>query len=198
MALEDTPTNVAGLTFTNTAAFTYDQLDDDESTRRPGDPGTTEPMTVVEPELVVTTQGPLLMRPGNPGAFTVDVHNAGGAAAHAVYLRDLLPDTADGGTCDAAPVNVTAQIFAADGATPAGPALVDGTDYLLSFAPAPECANAASSSPQSAPRRSPRHDALEAGRSPTRRSAASRARAGSRGAPDRCHCFRSIRASVRR
>ncbi len=138
VALEDTSTNVAGLTFSNRAHYSYNQLDGDDATRRPGDPATTAPMTVVEPDLQVSKQGPLVMRPLQPGTFTVDVHNVGGSPAHAVYLRDRLPDTPDGGTCDAAPVNVSAQVLDAAGGA-AGLVLTAGTDYALSFAPAPAC-----------------------------------------------------------
>ncbi len=139
VALEDTATNVAGLTFSNSASSTYNQLDGNDATSRPGGAGTSPPMTVVEPDLTVMKEGPLLMRPGEPGAFTVDVHNVGSSPAYAVQLRDLLPDTAEGGMCDAAPVGVTAQLFEADGTTPAGPGLTAGADYALGFSGAPAC-----------------------------------------------------------
>jgi fimbrial isopeptide formation D2 family protein len=58
--LADTSTNVAGLAFTNTASYTYNLIDDDDASERPGDPGTTGPMTIVEPELRSPRPGPRL------------------------------------------------------------------------------------------------------------------------------------------
>jgi uncharacterized repeat protein (TIGR01451 family) len=138
--LPDTSTNVAGLEFVNTAAYTYDLIDDNQSTRRPGDPGTSGPMTIVEPELTLEKSGPLIVQPGIPGTFSLDVHNIGGAPAHGLVITDLLPDSAEGGMCDAAPGQVTAQRFATDGTTPVGPALTPGTDFTLGFDGAPACA----------------------------------------------------------
>jgi uncharacterized repeat protein (TIGR01451 family)/fimbrial isopeptide formation D2 family protein len=137
--LADTPTNVAGLTFTNTADYTYNLIDADPVTQRPGFPGTTEPMTVVEPDLTLEKTGPLRTRLGIPETFTVNVHNAGTSPAYAVTLTDVLPNQADGGMCDAAPQNITAQVFATDGTTPVSPVLAEGTDYIATFAGAPTC-----------------------------------------------------------
>jgi uncharacterized repeat protein (TIGR01451 family) len=137
--LLDTATNVAGLTFTNMAGYTYNQIDSDGASQRPGDPGTSAPMTVVEPELTLEKGGPLNLRLGLYGTFMLDVHNIGGSPAHSVYLTDLLPNQADGGTCDAAPVQITAQLFEADGVTPVAPALVNGTDFNVTFNGDPAC-----------------------------------------------------------
>ena len=137
--LADTPANVAGLTFTNTAAYTYNLVDTDVTTVRPGDPGTTGPMTIVEPELTLEKSGPLRMRVGTPDTFTLNVHNIGASPAYATYLTDLLPNLALGGMCDAAPLAVTAQLFEADGVTPAAPALIAGTDYTVTFNGDPAC-----------------------------------------------------------
>ncbi len=139
VVLEDTPTNVAGLTFTNTASFLHNLIDDDDTSQRPGDPDTTEPMTVVEPELTLTKGGPATMAIGTPETFTLDVHNAGSGPAWNVTLTDLLPDTASGGTCDTAPAAITAQVFEADGTTPVSGVLVQGTDYVTSYSGAPGC-----------------------------------------------------------
>ena len=57
VVLEDTPTNVAGLTFTNTADYTYNWIDEDDTSQLPGSPGTTPPMTIVAPELTLTKSG---------------------------------------------------------------------------------------------------------------------------------------------
>ena len=79
--LQDTATNVAGLTFTNTAAYTYNIIDGDAITERPGDPGTSGPMTVVEPELTLEKGGPVNMTAGDPGSFSLNVHNIGDSPA---------------------------------------------------------------------------------------------------------------------
>ncbi|MDH3374506.1 MAG: hypothetical protein OEM85_14160 [Gammaproteobacteria bacterium] len=137
--LADSATNVAGLTFTNTAAYSYNLSDDDVTTVRPGDPGTTGPMTIVEPELTLEKSGPLRMRVGTPETFTLNVHNVGTSPAFATYLTDLLPNLALGGMCDAAPAAVTAQLFEADGVTPVAPALTAGADYAVTFNGDPAC-----------------------------------------------------------
>jgi len=137
--LADTPTNVAGLTFTNSASFTYNQLDNDSVTQLTGDAGVTEPMTIVEPDLTLEKDGPLQMRLGQPETFTLNVHNIGESPAYAVYLTDVLPHIAEGGMCDVAPAAVTAQLFEADGATVVAPPLVEGTDFALTFNGDPDC-----------------------------------------------------------
>jgi uncharacterized repeat protein (TIGR01451 family)/fimbrial isopeptide formation D2 family protein len=137
--LTDTATNVAGLQFTNTALFTYNQLDGDVATELTGDPGTTGPMTIVEPALTMTKSGPLQMRIGVLEIFTLDIHNAGDSPAYNLTIGDLLPNQADGGMCDVAPVQITAQVFASDGVTPVSAVLVEGTDYTAVFAGDPTC-----------------------------------------------------------
>ena len=101
--LADTSTNVAGLTFVNTAAYTYNQLDNNAPTELPGLPGTTGPMTIVEPELTLEKSGPLQLRLGAPGTFTLNVHNIGDSPAYGLTITDILPNQADGGMCDVAP-----------------------------------------------------------------------------------------------
>jgi uncharacterized repeat protein (TIGR01451 family)/fimbrial isopeptide formation D2 family protein len=137
--LRDTATNVAGLTFTNTAAYTYNPLNDDDATRQPGGPDTTEAMTIVEPDLTMDKSGPLRTRLGFPETFTLNVHNAGDSPAYALTLTDLLPNQADGGMCDAAPQNITAQVFESDGTTPVSPVLAEGTDFTVTFDGDPIC-----------------------------------------------------------
>jgi uncharacterized repeat protein (TIGR01451 family)/fimbrial isopeptide formation D2 family protein len=137
--LTDTSNNVAGLTFTNTASYTYNLIDGDTATMRPGEPGTTEPMTIVEPNLTLDKNGPLRTRLGMPETFTINVHNDGDSPAYAVTLIDLLPNQDDGGMCDAAPQNITAQVFEADGTTPVSAVLVEGTDFTSSFSGDPIC-----------------------------------------------------------
>ena len=137
--LLDTVSNVAGLEFTNTAAYTYNQLDNNGATELPGDPGTTGPMTIVEPQLTLEKSGPLQMRLGLAGTFTLDIHNTGGSPAYNLTITDILPNQADGGMCDAAPVQLTAQLFEADGVTAVAPAFSAGTDFSVSFAGDPLC-----------------------------------------------------------
>src|SRR5690606_14546839 len=49
------------------------------------------------------------------------------------------PSTPAGGMCDAPPYAFTAQRYAADGTTPLGDPLVEGTDFAAEFEPAPAC-----------------------------------------------------------
>jgi uncharacterized repeat protein (TIGR01451 family)/fimbrial isopeptide formation D2 family protein len=137
--LLDTSTNIAGLTFTNTASYAYNLVNNDVGTERLGDPATTEPMTVVEPELTLEKTGPLQMRLGLPGTFSLNIHNSGDSPAWSVTIGDQLPNLADGGMCDASPQNITAQVFEADGVTPVSPVLVEGTDFTVTFAGDPTC-----------------------------------------------------------
>jgi len=137
--LLDTATNVAGLTFTNSAAYTYNLRDDDATSVRTGESGTSGPMTIVEPELTLEKDGPLQMRIGTPGTFTLNAHNTGTSPAYATYITDLLPHIAEGGMCDAAPTQVTVQLFESDGVTPVAPVLASGTDYTMVFNGDPAC-----------------------------------------------------------
>jgi uncharacterized repeat protein (TIGR01451 family) len=137
--LADTLTNVAGLTFTNTAAYTYNLLNDDATTQRPGLSGTTAPMTIVEPDLTLEKTGPLRVRQGIADIFTLNVNNVGDSPAYAVTLTDLLPNQADGGMCDAAPQNIIAQVFEADGTTAVSPVLIEGSDFTVTFVGDPTC-----------------------------------------------------------
>jgi len=139
VALADTATNVAGLTFANAASYTYNQLDADPSTVLTGLPGATGPMSVVEPALTVEKGGPLRLRQGQVGDFVLDIHNTGLAPAFGATVTDLLPDGAQGGMCDQAPAALVAQLFLADGVTPASAPLVQGRDFSMTFEAAPTC-----------------------------------------------------------
>jgi uncharacterized repeat protein (TIGR01451 family) len=140
VVLEDTPTNVSGLTFTNTASFLYNRVDGDPGSQLPGLDGTTEPMTIVGPDvLTLEKSGPAQMTAGTPGIFRFDVHNAGTGGAWNLTITDQLPDTPTGGTCDAAPDQFTAQVFQADGVTAVSPPLALGTDFAMSFTAVPPC-----------------------------------------------------------
>jgi len=140
VVLEDTETNVSGLTFTNTAGHLHNRTDGDVGSQRPGEPGTTEPMTIVGPDVVTLEKsGPATMTISTQATFTFDVHNVSDGPAWNLTITDQLPDTASGGTCDVPPSAVTAQVFQADGVTPVSGQLVEGTDFAVSFSGAPDC-----------------------------------------------------------
>ena len=137
--LLDTSTNVAGLSFVNTASYLYNLINGDAGTERVGDAGTTEPMTIVEPELTLEKTGPVQMPAGGSGTFTLNVHNSGTSPAYTLTIGDLLANQPEGNQCETPPANVTAQVFEADGTTAAGPVLVEGSDFSATFAPDPTC-----------------------------------------------------------
>lgn len=139
VVLNDSPSNVTGLQFSNTASYTYNQINDTPSPQ-PGAGDTTGNLTIVGPDaLTLEKSGPTEMRPGVPGTFTVNVHNTGTGTAWGVTVTDLLPNPTPGGMCDAAPTNVTARLYLADGVTPAGGPLVAGSDFAVNFTGAPSC-----------------------------------------------------------
>ncbi|MGI9646284.1 MAG: hypothetical protein ACR2O6_13340, partial [Ilumatobacteraceae bacterium] len=140
LVLEDTPTNVSGLTFTNTASWVYNRLDGNVASQEAGAPDTTEPMTIVGPDvLTMEKTGPASLTIGAASLFTLNVHNPSTGPAWNLTISDQLPDTATGGTCEAAPSAITAQVFESDGVTPVSALLVEGTDFTVSFSPAPGC-----------------------------------------------------------
>jgi uncharacterized repeat protein (TIGR01451 family) len=139
VVLTNSVTNVAGLQFTNTADYTYNLIDENDVSQRPGLPGTTAPMTIVEPDLTLEKSGPPRMILGVPETFTLDVHNGTTTPAWNLTIDDFLPDTANGGTCDAAPTAVAARVFQADGTTPVSGPLVAGTDFTVTWNGAPSC-----------------------------------------------------------
>ncbi len=96
---------------------------------------------LVPPVLELTKTGPATLTLGQPGDFVLDVRNSGPNDAWNATILDRLPDGATGGMCDLTPEVLSAQVFAANGVTPApgkGP-LVEGVDYSLSYAAAPTC-----------------------------------------------------------
>jgi uncharacterized repeat protein (TIGR01451 family) len=139
VVLENAAGNVAGRSFTNTASFLYDRIKGDPASQRPGDPGTSAAMTVVEPEPVTLEKsGPATMTIGTPGTFTLDVHNASTTTAWNLTITDRLPDDATGGMCDAPPAQITAQVVDAGGAPVSGP-LDEGPDFSVTFDAAGNC-----------------------------------------------------------
>jgi uncharacterized repeat protein (TIGR01451 family)/fimbrial isopeptide formation D2 family protein len=132
--LDDDAANTDGLTFSNTASYTYDQIDDDPATQMPGGGDTTDDMTVVGvDDLTLEKSGPATVQLGTPATYTLDFHNTSSGRVWNPTLTDLLPDGADGGMCVAGPSNVTAEIFEADGTTSVSGPLVEGTDFTVTF-----------------------------------------------------------------
>jgi len=139
----NTGTNFTGLTFNNTADYTFNQVENDVTTQQSGTPYTTTPdMTIVGPDtLTLEKSGPADMRIGIPEVFTLNVHNTGTAPAWDITVSDLLPsfEPLPGGMCNVSPDTVTAQIFLANGITPVTAVLTQGIDYVVSFLPEPDC-----------------------------------------------------------
>ena len=139
VVLADTPTNVSGLQFSNTAAYTFNATNDDPSSQAPGGSDTTPDITIVGPDaLTLEKSGPATMQVGTPAGFTLNVHNPSTGTAWNPVITDRLPHGATGGMCAAGPSNVSAQIILADG-TPAPAPLVEDTDYSVSFSGQPTC-----------------------------------------------------------
>ena len=142
VVLNDTPTNVPGTSFINTAKWEFGRLIGGVFYQPlPGEWGVTQPMTVAAPVLTVTKSGPATMNLGQWGNFAIDVQNTGLSDAWEVTLRDLLPTGATGGMCNLTPEILSAQVFAADGVTPIpgkGP-LSAGSGYSLNYSAAPSC-----------------------------------------------------------
>ena len=140
--LNDTPANVPGKQFINTANWNFGRLIDGVFYQPlPGERGVTPPMTIAAPQLVVTKSGPATMNLGQWGEFAINVQNTGLTDAWNTTIRDLFPDGATGGMCDQTPEILSAQVFAADGVTPVPGkgALNPGSDYQLSYSAAPAC-----------------------------------------------------------
>src|SRR5436309_1247846 len=142
VVLNDTPGNVPGKQFINTAKWQFGRLIGGTFYEPlPGQWGVTPPMTIAGPVPVVTKTGPATLNLGQWGNFGIDVQNTGLSDAWNVSLRDLLPQGATGGMCDLTPQILSAQVFATDGVTPVpgkGP-LNPGSDYSLSYSAAPNC-----------------------------------------------------------
>ncbi len=140
VALGNTPTNVVGLQFNNTAGYTFNRISNDPTSRTSGGSDTTDNMTIVGAEtLTLEKTGPATMQSGHPATFTLNVHNPNTGTAWNPTILDRLPNGATGGMCDAGPSNVTARIFQADGVTPVSGPLVQNTDFTISFAGDPAC-----------------------------------------------------------
>jgi len=91
------------------------------------------------PDLVFTKSGPPTMSLAQWGQFGFNVQNTGTSDAWNVTLLDELPSGSTGGMCSTTPQVLTAQVFQADGVTPANGPLVPGTDFSISYVGAPTC-----------------------------------------------------------
>jgi uncharacterized repeat protein (TIGR01451 family) len=131
VVLDNTSTNVAGVQFFNTAMWNFWKDMSGTILQLPGQMGITPPMTIVEPDLVVTkTSSMSSLDVGTKAPYTINVQNIGGSDAWNATITDNLPV----GMCTYDPRStVTAQIFASDGVTPVSPQLVSGTDFTVSW-----------------------------------------------------------------
>jgi len=136
VVLNDSVTNVTGLTFQNSASYTYNQINGDNATQTATVAAVTPNMTIVGPDLTLQKSGPATMRIGVPATFTLNVQNTGTATAWDTTVTDILPNPVPGGMCDVAPTAITARMYLADGVTPVAAALTAGVDYISSFAAA--------------------------------------------------------------
>ncbi|MFD2311960.1 isopeptide-forming domain-containing fimbrial protein [Microbulbifer halophilus] len=127
--LLDTETNVAGLTFNNTASYTFSTFEGDESALADTSPD----MTLVEPDLTLVKSGPDVLHAELAGEFTLDIESVGDSSAWDIAVVDVLPDVEQGGMCATEPEIDAVRIVADDGSTLVRE-LVEGTDYQPSYA----------------------------------------------------------------
>jgi large repetitive protein len=141
VVLDDSPANVLGTQFINTARWSFGRaIDVDESgvidpgeffSPLPGENGISPPMTIGAPNLTLTKSGPATMNLGPGSVFTLDILNNGTSDAWTAAIIDRLPNGPSGGTCDVAPTIQSVTL----GGTP----LTAGVGYTTSFAAAPAC-----------------------------------------------------------
>ena len=138
--LNDTPANVPGMQFINTAKWSFSRwIDLDEDGIQdaneyfnplPGESGISKPMTIVAPNLVVNKTSPATaINLGDTAAFTIDVQNSGGGDAWNARITDNIPV----GMCATDPTaTLNAKIVQADGVTLVK-TLAPGTDYTVAY-----------------------------------------------------------------
>jgi uncharacterized repeat protein (TIGR01451 family)/fimbrial isopeptide formation D2 family protein len=155
LVLQNRAENRAGDTFSNIAGYTFNRIDNDESTRTDGDANPLPPvLTIVEPflEIIKTGPGPApnnIAIFGQPIPYRLVIHNTGSAPAYDITVTDTLPDQADplpppapvltGGTCDTIPDTFTAEVFAADETTSISGPLQRDVDFTANYTAAPTC-----------------------------------------------------------
>ncbi len=137
VVVNDVAANIKGRIFTNTATYTYNQTANDSATQQNGVADTTANMMIVEPDnlTLMKTGPPADINIGTAETFTLNIQNTGNSSAWDATIVDVLPTFAPaaGGMCDTAPVNIIAQMYLADGITPVGGVLVQGTDYVVNY-----------------------------------------------------------------
>jgi len=134
VVLDNNPANVnlAGEQFTNTAKMWFNKpINSTSMVDLQAWPGTTLPMTVVEPNLTLTKTGSVAtVNVDSQVRYTLDVQNTGGSDAWNATITDHIP----AGMSTFSPAGtVTARIFASDGVTPVSAPLVSGTDFTLAW-----------------------------------------------------------------
>ena len=140
VVLDDTPTNIPGTLFTNTAKWSFGRLIDGVFYEPlPGEWGVSDSMIIAEPDLVVTkTSDETALNLGDSTTFSIDLKNMGGSDAWNTTILDEIPAE----MCDYDPTigaGVSVQVFAPDGVTPVSGLLIPGTDYSVTYAGAPQC-----------------------------------------------------------
>ena len=115
VALQNTTTNRSGVTFTNSASYTYDKINGDSLTQATGGAAATSGMTVVEPHLTAaktvsyaSPAGKSITSPAAPGdvlRYTVTIRNDGSSEAYDADVMDFLP-----ANVSLVPGSATAQI----------------------------------------------------------------------------------------
>jgi uncharacterized repeat protein (TIGR01451 family) len=138
--LNDTPVNVPGTQFVNTARWSFSRwIDLDEDGIQdaneyfnplPGESGISTPMTIVAPNLVVNKMSPATaINLGNTAVFTIDVQNGGGGDAWNATLIDTLPV----GMCATDPTaTLSARMVQAAGVS-LNKVQNPGTDYTVAY-----------------------------------------------------------------
>jgi uncharacterized repeat protein (TIGR01451 family)/fimbrial isopeptide formation D2 family protein len=135
VVLDNTPPNVnlAGMIFTNTARMWFDKtINSTDIVDLQAHPGTTPPMTIIEPNLVVEKTSPISnLNVGTQAPYTINVQNVGGSDAWNTTITDNIP----AGMCTFdSSATVTAQIFASDSVTLVAD-LQNGTDFSATWDP---------------------------------------------------------------
>ena len=132
VVLDNSPANKAQTQFANTANMWFGKtIKGTVMTDLQAEPGTTQPMTIVEPNLVVTKKSSVSnLSAGSKAPFVINIQNVGGSDAWNATITDSIP----AGMCayDLRPT-VSAEIYAADGVTPVSGPLVPGTDFLVTW-----------------------------------------------------------------
>jgi large repetitive protein len=132
----NTTLNTLGKAFRNTAYYTYNRVDGDNSTVTTTSNSETADMHIIGPgTIIMSKDGPTTLSVGTAGSFILDVHNnvasvpiLGRGTAWDMTIVDRLPILAQGGMCDTAPT-ITSVLND-------GVALAVGTDYTAIFTPA--------------------------------------------------------------